>query len=112
MEDFSISSQSNRCQCNDGIIRTRDSIIEEININRSTGFVTISYGVMGEFNITHMELVTLVVDNNTIIRDRNGRNLRLSDLREGMLVDTEFSSAMTFSIPPQARAYRIIVIRR
>jgi hypothetical protein len=38
--------------------------------------------------------------------------MRLSELREGMVVDTEFSSAMTFSIPPQARAYRITVVRR
>ena len=112
MGDYSISSQSNRCPCNDDIIRTRDSIIEEIRIDRNIGFVTISYGVMGDFNIIHMELVTLIVSNDTIIRDRSGRNLRLTDLREGMVIDTEFSSAMTFSIPPQARAYRIIVVRR
>ncbi len=112
MGGFSTSSQSNRCPCNDNIIRTRDSIIEEIRIDRSTGFVTISYGVMGDFNIIHMELVTLVVGNDTIIRDRSGRNLRLSDLREGMVVDAEFSSAMTFSIPPQARAFRITVVNR
>lgn len=112
MDDFPVSSQSNGCPCNNDIIRTRNSVIEEIRIDRNTGFVTISYGVMGDFNIVHMELVTLVVTNSTIIRDRSGRNMRLSDLREGMVVDTEFSSAMTFSIPPQARAYRIIVVRR
>ena len=67
---------------------------------------------MGDFNIIHMELVTLIVSNDTIIRDRSGRNLRLSDLREGMVIDTEFSSAMTFSVPPQARAYSITVVNR
>lgn len=112
MEDFLISSQSNQCSCNDDIIRTQGSIIEEIRIDRNTGYVTISYGIMGEFNIIHMELVTLVVNRNTIIQDRAGRNLRLSDLREGMTVDAEFSSAMTFSIPPQSRAYRIVVVNR
>lgn len=112
MDDFSVSSQSNGCPCNNDTIRTRNSIIEEIRTDRNTGFVTISYGVMGDFNITHMELVTLIVSNDTIIRDSSGRNLRLSDLREGMVVDAEFSSAMTFSIPPQARAYRIIVVNR
>ncbi len=112
MEDFSVSSQSNGCPCNDDIIRTRDSIIEEIRIDRNTGFVTISYGVMGDFNITHMELVTLIVSRDTIIRDRAGRNMSLTDLREGMVVDAEFSSAMTFSIPPQSRAYRIIVVNK
>jgi hypothetical protein len=60
----------------------------------------------------HMELVTLVIGSDTVIRDRSGRNLRMSDLREGMVVDAEFSSAMTFSIPPQARAYRITVVNR
>jgi hypothetical protein len=112
MDDFPVSSQSNGCSCNNDTIRTRNSIIEEIRIDRNTGFVTISYGVMGDFNIIHMELVTLVVSNDTIIRDSSGRNMRLSDLREGMVVDAEFSSAMTFSIPPQARAYRIIVVNR
>lgn len=112
MDDFPISSQSNECPCNNDVIRTRNSVIEELRSDRNTGFATISYGVMGDFNIVHMELVTLVVSNSTRIHDRNGRNMRFSDLREGMVVDTEFSSAMTFSIPPQARAYRITVVRR
>ena len=112
MEDFSVSGQSNQCPCNDGIIRTRDSVIEEIRTDRNTGFVTISYGVMGDFNMTHMMLVTLIVSRDTIIQDRAGRNMLLSDLREGMIVDAEFSSAMTFSIPPQSRAYRIRAVNR
>jgi hypothetical protein len=112
MEDFSVSGQSNQCPCNGDVIRTRDSIIEEIRTDRNTGFVTISYGVMGDFNITHMELVTLIVTRDTIIQDSYGRNMRLSDLHEGMMVNAEFSSAMTFSIPPQSRAYRIIAVNR
>ncbi|MHB8127615.1 MAG: hypothetical protein ACYDEX_01265 [Mobilitalea sp.] len=112
MEDFSVSGQSNQCPCNNNIIRTQDSIIEEIRIDRNTGFVTISYGVMGDFNMIHMELVTLIVSRDTIIQDRAGRNIRLSDLSEGMTVDAEFSAAMTFSIPPQSRAYRIKVVDR
>lgn len=112
MEDFSISSQSNRDRNNDDVIRTRDSVIEEIRTDRNTGFVTISYGVMGDFNVIHMELVTLIVTRDTIIRDRSGRNLRFRDLREGMVVNAEFSSAMTRSIPPQARAFRIVVVNR
>ena len=60
----------------------------------------------------HMELVTLIVSGNTVIQDSSGRNMSLSDLREGMVVDAEFSSAMTFSVPPQSRAFRIIVVNR
>jgi hypothetical protein len=113
MKEFTILSQRNGCPCNnDNVIRTRDSIIEEIRIDRNTGYVTISYGRMGDFNMLHMELVTLIVSRDTIIRDSNGRNLNLSDLREGMVVDAEFSSAMTFSIPPQSRACRITVVNR
>lgn len=43
MRDPSISSQSNRGPNNSDIIRTQSSIIEEIRIDRNTGFVTISY---------------------------------------------------------------------
>lgn len=107
MEDFSESRRSNQCQCNDNTIRTRDAIIEDVRVDRNAGFVTISYVVRGR-----RERVILVVSRNTIIRDRSGRNLRVSDLRRGMVVDAEFSSAMTFSNPPQARAYRIIVVNR
>ncbi len=112
MEDFLISGQSNQGRSNDDVIRTRDSVIEEIRTDRNAGFVTISYGVMGDFNVLHMELVTLVVTRDTIIQDRSGRNLPFRDLREGMVVNAEFSSAMTKSIPPQARAFRIVVVNR
>jgi hypothetical protein len=112
MEDFSVSGQRNQGPRKDDIIRTRNSTIEEIRIDRNAGFVTISYGVRGDFNMIHMELVTLIVSRDTIIEDRAGRNMPLSDLREGMTVDAEFSSAMTFSIPPQSRAFRIRVVNR
>lgn len=112
MDDFSIGNQSNRRPSRGDTIRTRNSIIEEIRIDRNTGYVTISYGIMGESNMVHMELVTLIISGNTVIRDSSGRNMRLSDLREGMVVDAEFSSAMTFSVPPQSRAFRIIVVNR
>ncbi len=112
MEDFSISSQSSRDRDHDDVIRTRDSVIEEIRSDKNTGYVTISYGVMGNYNVLHMELVTLVVTRDTIIEDRSGRSLSFRDLREGMIVNATFSSAMTRSIPPQARAFRIIVVSR
>ncbi len=112
MADFSASGQGNNCPCNDDVIRTRDSKIEEVRTDRNTGFVTISYGVKGNNNITHMKLVTLIVGRETVIRDSNSRNIPVSELRKGMTVDAEFSSAMTASIPPQARAFRIIVVSR
>lgn len=96
------------------VINVEDAIVEEISADfrTQTGYVTISYGVMGNFNIIHMELVSLIVSRDTIIRDQFGQNMTLRDLREGMRVDAEFSSSMTRSIPPQARAFRITVINQ
>ena len=96
------------------VIHAENAIIEEISsdFRTGTGYVTISYGVMGNCGMIHMELVTLIVGRDTIIRDQFGQNLSLRDLREGMRVDAEFSASMTRSIPPQARAYRITVINQ
>lgn len=96
------------------VINAENAIIEEISadIRTGTGFVTISYGVMGEYCMMHMELVTLIVSSDTIIRDQFGQNMTVKDLREGMRVDAEFSANMTRSIPPQARAFRITVINQ
>jgi hypothetical protein len=61
--------------------------------------------------MTHINLVTLLVDRNTIIRNRRGQRISVRDLSVGNVVDAEFSAAMTRSIPPQSRAYRITVVR-
>ena len=108
MDDFFAMAQSIR----NNIIRAENAFIEEILITNRTGLVKISYGVLGEFDITRMELVTLVVNSNTIIRDQFGQNLDLRDLRKGMTIDAEFSSSMTRSIPPQSIAFRITVINK
>lgn len=52
----------------------------------------------------------MVVGRDTIITDQLGNPMSIRDLREGMVVDAVFSAAMTRSIPPQARAYRLTVI--
>ena len=93
------------------VINVEDAVIEEIFQDNNVSYVTISYGVIGDFNTINMELVRLVVDRNTIIRDRRGRRMRVRDLRVGNVVDASFSTAMTRSIPPQSRAFVITVIR-
>lgn len=108
--DKNLSSTQTGRLPNRNVIRAEAAIIEEVRINGNMGYVTISYGIPDRFNTINMELVTLVVNQNTIIQDNRRRNLRLRDLRKGMVVDAVFSAAMTFSIPPQARAYRITVI--
>jgi len=111
MDDFLVSNQRRRPPGND-VIRAENAFIENISTENRTGYVTISYGVMGEFCMVHMEIVTLVVNRDTIIRDQFGQTLSFSDLREGMVVDAEFSGAMTRSIPPQSIAFRITVINQ
>ncbi len=109
MDDFMSACNRNRRSAN--VMRVRDAKIEEIFRDRNAGYVTISYGVIGEFNIINIEVITLLVGQNTVIQNERGQELLLRDLEEGMSVDAEFSSAMTASIPPQARAYRITVLR-
>lgn len=112
MDDFYINDEAEALRSRNNVIFADDAVIEEIfHDNRRTSFITISYGFLGEFNMTHMELVTLVVDSNTIIRNRCGRRISVRDLKVGNVVDAEFSAAMTRSIPPQSRAYRITVVR-
>lgn len=113
MDNFSIKDDIEAMiRRRNDVIFVQDAIIEEVVIDNRTGFVTISYGVMGDRCMVYMQLVTLVVGRDTVIRNQFGQNLSLRDLREGMIVDAEFSSAMTRSIPPQSRAYRITVIRQ
>lgn len=92
------------------VIRRNGAVIENISMNNRSGNVTISYGVMGDFRMIHKEIVVLIVNQNTIIRNRFGQNMSLRELRVGMIVDVEYSSAMTRSIPPQAVAYSITVV--
>ncbi|MFA9424588.1 MAG: hypothetical protein ACERLG_13495, partial [Sedimentibacter sp.] len=113
MDDSYINDEAEALLRRNNVIFADDAVIEEIfhDNRRKTSFIKISYGVLGDLNMTHMELVTLVVDSNTIIRSRCGRRISVRDLRVGNVVDAEFSAAMTRSIPPQSSAYRITVVR-
>ena len=94
---------------NNDFIFAQDALIEDIYRDDRTGYVTISYGILGESNMIHMQLVTLIVSQGTRIRDQYGRHLRFRDLEVGMLVDAVFSSIMTRSYPPQSNAFSITV---
>lgn len=95
----------------DRVINVRDAIIEEIFFGDGISYVTISYEVFdNNYDLSFMEIVTLVVDRNTVIRNQRGRRINDRDLRVGNVVDASFSAAMTRSIPPQSRAFRITVV--
>lgn len=96
---------------NRNAIRVFSAIIEEISREGNTTFVTISYsdcvGCTGGAGT-----VRLVVNQETSLYDERGRSIRANALTRGMIVDASFSSAMTRSIPPQAQAFFIRIIRR
>ena len=94
------------------VIHVDNAVIEEVTATTGrTGYLLISYGVNDENNMIYMQEIRLNVGNSTIIIDERGRRLNLFDLREGMRIDADFSSAMTRSIPPQSNAYRIVVLQ-
>ncbi len=91
-------------------ITAEDALIEDTFTSNRTGFVTISYGVM-ERNLLQMRVVTLIIGNDTRIQDQFGSRIGFRDLRTGMVVNARFSSDMTRSNPPQARAFSIEIER-
>jgi hypothetical protein len=87
-----------------------DACIENIFINNEIGYITISNGDVGESSCKNDEHTTLIINKNTIIRDKDNQEFSLFELSEGMSVDAEFSATLTKNIPPQAKAFRITVI--
>ncbi len=92
-------------------IRVFSAVIEEISRERGTTFVTIVYndciGCTGGPNT-----VRLIVNQDTSIYNEQAQEIRANELERGMTIDASFSSAMTRSIPPQAQAFFIRIIRR
>ncbi len=92
-------------------ITANNAFVENINWDRRNAYVMISYGVMDSNMTLNMQLVTLIVGRDTIVRDVSGRLMSFRNLKEGMIVDAVFSAAMTRSIPPQSKAFSITVVR-
>lgn len=90
----------------------RDTRIEEIFRDRNAGYVTISYGDMGDFNMIHIMVVQLIVGQDTVIQNQFGQKMLLRDMEVGMMADAEFSTVMTASEPPMARAFMIKMLNK
>lgn len=93
------------------IICVKDALIEEIFRDKNGGYVTISYGDMGEFNMIQIIVVQLLVAQDTVIQNQFGQKMLLRDLEAGMRINAEFSNIMTASEPPITRAFTITVLR-
>lgn len=85
--------------------------IESIDRQRNNTFVTVSYTDNSKRSRPR-QTVRLVVGNNTILLDENGNTIPLRQLQTGMIINAIISSAMTRSIPPQATAFLIRIVRR
>lgn len=86
-----------------------NAVIEEITNERDGVLATVVYR---ERPRSAERTVRLVVTRDTRIFDVNRRRLNPRDLEVGMVIDAFISTAMTRSIPPQARAFEIFVIER
>lgn len=93
------------------VITAEDAVVNSVSRNGGNGFVTITYATMGNHRMVHKYAVTLVTGRNTRIRDQFGNNIGVRSLKEGMVVNARFSSAMTRSNPPRSRAYSITVVK-
>ena len=93
------------------VINISNGIIDDISTERNTTFVSVTYADRTNI-IQPDQTVRLIVNNNTIILNEIGNSVPVSALRTGMTVNATISSAMTRSIPPQATAFLIRIIRR
>ncbi len=85
--------------------------IEDISFENANAFLTISYSNCPACSATRQS-IQLLVNNTTRILDENGRPVPVTFLRTGMIVNASFSCATTRSMPPQAVAFMIRVVRR
>lgn len=67
---------------------------------------SITTGIPGDIN----RQTVFIITDNTIIRNRAGSPVRLSNLRPGQTVRIVHSNAQTASIPPQTTAFYVQVI--
>lgn len=88
-----------------------NGLIENIDRNRGTTFLTVSYTDRGNRRGRN-QTIRLAVGNNTLILDEFNNRIPASRLTRGMIINASFSSAMTRSIPPQSNAFTIQIVRR
>lgn len=87
-----------------------NGIITNISTDRRTTFVTVTY-MENSGNRRREQTIRLVVEPRTVVLNTNGIPVPASALEIGMTIDATFSSSMTRSIPPQANAFMIRIVR-
>lgn len=90
------------------ILQVYNAVVDEVFlIDTSNGYLDIIYA-NHEQNETKSESLRLNVDINTVILNSFGSQIFLSDIEEGMLVDSLFSPIKEGLTPPQADADLIV----
>jgi len=93
------------------ILQINNALVEDVYTSNSrTGYVIVSYSAPGQNEMVYIELLQLNIGWDTILVNQFGDPISLCTINKGMWVNAEFSSAMTKSIPPQSKAYRMVAI--
>lgn len=92
-------------------IHIANGTIIEISNEQGTFFVTVNYIACSQQEQIE-QTVRLVITPRTIILNENGILISANRLHVGMTIHASFAPAMTRSIPPQANAYFIQIVRR
>jgi hypothetical protein len=91
------------------ILHIENALVEDVfTSNSRTGYVLVSYAAPGRNEMINIELLQLNVDWDTILINQFGDSISLCTVRKGMWINAEFSAAITRSIPPQTKAFRIV----
>ena len=75
-------------------------------VSVDAGSNSITTGVPGNIN----SQTRFIITNSTVIRNRSGNPIRLSDLRPGQMVRIIHANFQTASIPPQTTAFFVQVV--
>lgn len=96
---------------NDTFTTINSGRIEEISRDNRNTLITVAYR-RGPRRDDMEERLRMVVNNRTLIFDEYGNLIRPEDLFRDMIINAVVSSNMSRSIPPQATAYAIRILRR
>ncbi|SET30353.1 hypothetical protein [[Clostridium] polysaccharolyticum] len=95
----------------ENIMAVDNALIIDVDITPQFSTVTIVYEVRNFVNQASSQTVRLVITDETQIVSQFGQRIGVWGLREGMLINARFSSRFTRSLPPQAEAFWIRIIR-
>ena len=92
------------------VTRIQNATIEEISQDRNNMLVTAVYRDRRN-NRGEEQRIRMVVGPGTVVVNMNGNRGNASELSVGMIVNAIVSNSMTRSIPPQAEAFFVEIVR-